>query len=106
MKQTKITSEKVLNSDGEKMIKVVNIENVVSYNKLPKEYVGGYPYYYKDGDDIFIQRPWKGMLLVKGMTYSVRDYNLRLELLFEAGERLTKINKNLIEWKGTWETLI
>ena len=106
MKQTKITSEKVLNSYGEKMVKVVNIENAASYNKLPKEYIKGYPHYYKDGNDIFIQTHRKEVLLIKGMTYSVRDYNLRLELLFEAGERLTEINKNLIEWKGTWETLI
>jgi len=89
--------------DG-KAVEVVDVE-ALPYEKLPKEYVEGYPHcYYVDWrkEIVICEDDDKKYYLTMGKKYSWQEFKEMIELLEKCGDRLHKINKGLREIKEIW----
>lgn len=97
--------------EGEPMLEVTKIR-ALHLRQLPEEYIQGYPVAYASTGLDFVDQlhidPGKNesaMLLREGHTYTLDYVHDFLTALYECGERLQRINKEILlcNWKGTLE---
>ena len=102
----RISTEKIV-FRGQKARKITGIEGVIASEKLPFEYVEGYPrikwisswgggleIYGEDGDY---------MSLFLDEIYTEAEFQTRLKWIEKAGERLYEIRKKEKELKKSWK---
>jgi len=106
-KRSVIYYEKVLNKDGDKLIKIVDWRNVRREEELPRRYLNSAPNYFENwrGDTILlhIESPYYAKFIGKGKMYSAREFGEYVKAMKKAGARLTQINKEIKEKKENWE---
>jgi len=102
--QIKIQTEKVVNKDGIACRRIISIEGVIEYHKLPEEYTSGYHFRSAHGNNIdFGYRPDGGSRDMEvGGTYTETHFQRSIESMKECGQRLHQINQRIAELKKTW----
>lgn len=112
MKLAKIVYDKVVRN-GEPVIKIIDIQNVMPLHKLPKEYINCKEMFFLYGEgsvDIRDSKKGRTYNITVGNTYSPEFFNMVIQLMKKAGDNLTKINKEIKElqdnWFGTGEVVI
>ncbi len=83
--------------------KIVDLD-ALEYNKLPEEYTNGEPrfnFYENSGKKTFGACGCGGDIH-GGSIYTEADFQIKLDGIRKAGERLAEINKRVKELKKTW----
>ncbi len=107
----KITTEKIV-VEGEKRRRIIDIEGVMPLSELPDEYVNGVPRVIRqqkcgNHKDICVEK-YDGFNIVEsrllnvGQDYDEVEFQIILQIIYNAGERLHKIRQGEKELKKTW----
>lgn len=83
-------------SKDEKMVRILEIKNVLPLEKLPKEYLESCPKYYKKDNKMYVcdKKNVKVYQLYEGCTFSLNRFQRILTVMEEAGQRLKQIKKD------------
>lgn len=104
--------EKFVDKDGIMMyrIKEISLENIMTYEELPQTYLAELPYFYRNGDELFIKSSEFGKFYVPGKELSITELNNITSAMTKASRRLRKIRdeirKTKEEWNGEVEIII
>ncbi|HOB78467.1 MAG TPA: hypothetical protein PKI65_08290 [Bacteroidales bacterium] len=116
MGRIKVVSERIF-VNGEPLYKIQHVE-AAPMNKLPDSYLNGYPYcyYVRTQHSEYLEVSWIDNdkvvthYIVVGEVYTVQNFDMIIEHVREAGERLSNMFKGWREmcfkdgvniWKGT-----
>lgn len=96
-----IRTEKLVKK-GVAFRKILEIK-AITYEELPSEYIGGYPYCYKrdDGKELYVVSNWHRSLFVDN-NYKESFFQEMLETITTCGKRLQEINVKVKELEKNW----